>query len=104
MPWVELDVRRSSDGELVLWHDPVTPGGQLIVTQTAAELAAVGIVSLADVLAVLPAGVGVNIDVKTIIDDSTDPLAQRTHALIAAALHRSRERGVSSSPRSTRRC
>jgi glycerophosphoryl diester phosphodiesterase len=86
VPWVELDARRSSDGDLVLWHDPVTPDGFLIVSQTAAKLAAAGIVRLADVLAVLPAGVGVNIDVKTTIEDATDPPAQRTHALIAAAL------------------
>lgn len=86
VPWVELDARRSRDCELVLWHDPVTPHGLRIVTQTAAELAAAGIVRLADVLAVLPAGVGVNIDVKTTIEDATDPPAQRTHALIAAAL------------------
>jgi glycerophosphoryl diester phosphodiesterase len=85
--WVELDARRSSDGELVLWHDPVSPDGLLIVRQTAAELAAAGIVRLADVLAVLPAGVGVNIDVKTTIEDATDPPAQRAHALIAVALH-----------------
>jgi glycerophosphoryl diester phosphodiesterase len=87
VPWVELDARRSSDGELVLWHDPVTPDGQLILRRTAAELAAAGIVRLADVLAVLPAGVGVNIDVKTTIEDATDPPAHRAHALIAAALH-----------------
>lgn len=86
--WVELDARRSSDGELVLWHDPVTPDGQLIVTRTAAELAAAGIVLLADVLSVLPAGVGVNIDVKTTIEDATDLEGRRTHALIAAAVHR----------------
>ncbi|HUA43278.1 MAG TPA: glycerophosphodiester phosphodiesterase [Streptosporangiaceae bacterium] len=85
--WVELDARRSSDGELVLWHDPVTADGQLIAGRTAAELAVAGIAALADVLAVLPAGVGVNIDVKTTMKDATDPPAQRTHALIAAALH-----------------
>jgi glycerophosphoryl diester phosphodiesterase len=88
VPWVELDARRSSDGELVLWHDPVTPAGELIVLRTAAELAAAGIVRLAEVLSVLPASVGVNIDVKTTIEDATDPQAQRTHALIAGALHR----------------
>ena len=88
--WVELDARRSSDGELVLWHDPVTPAGQLIVRSTAAELAAAGIVRLAEVLARLPAGVGVNIDVKTTIEDATDQPEQRTHALVAAALHRYR--------------
>jgi glycerophosphoryl diester phosphodiesterase len=87
VPWVELDARRSSDGELVLWHDPVTPAGQLVVRSTAAELAAVGIVRLADVLARLPAGIGVNIDVKTTIEDATETPEQRTHALIAAALH-----------------
>lgn len=26
--WVELDVRRSSDGELVVWHDPRSPAGR----------------------------------------------------------------------------
>jgi glycerophosphoryl diester phosphodiesterase len=87
VPWVELDARRSRDGELVLWHDPVTPAGQLILRSTAAELAVAGIVRLADVLAGLPASVGVNIDVKTTIEDATEPPGQRTHALIAAALH-----------------
>ena len=84
--WVELDARRSIDGELVLWHDPVTPAGHHIARSTAAELAAAGIVRLADMLAALPAGIGVNIDVKTTIEDATDPPGQRTHALIAAAL------------------
>lgn len=87
-PWVELDVRRSRDGKLVLWHDPATPAGHRIVERTAAELAAEGIVPLDDALAALPGSVGVNIDVKTTIEDATDPADQRTHALIAAALGR----------------
>jgi glycerophosphoryl diester phosphodiesterase len=88
VPWVELDARRSADGELVLWHDPVTPEGDLIVGRTAEELAAAGIVTLDDVLAALPAGVGVDIDVKTVIEDAVGLPGQRTHALIAAALRR----------------
>jgi glycerophosphoryl diester phosphodiesterase len=84
--WVELDVRRSSDGELVIWHDPRSPAGRPIITQTAAQLGAEGIVVLADVLAALPADVGVNIDVKTVIEDATEPEQRRTHALLAAAL------------------
>lgn len=84
--WVELDVRRSSDGELMIWHDPRSPAGRPIITQTAAELGAEGIVVLADVLAALPADVGVNIDVKTVIEDATEPELRRTHALLAAAL------------------
>lgn len=86
VPWVELDARRSSDGVLVLWHDPVTPDGGRIAQLTAAELAAVGIVRLDDVLTALPATVGVNVDVKTTIEDATDPHAERTHALVAEML------------------
>ena len=86
VPWVELDARRSRDGVLVLWHDPVTADGRPIASLTAAELAAAGIVRLADVLAALPGTVGVNIDVKTTMRDATDPSAQRTHALVAEML------------------
>jgi glycerophosphoryl diester phosphodiesterase len=85
--WVELDVRRSSDGELMIWHDPRSLTGRPIITQTAGQLAAEGIVALADVLAALPAAVGVNIDVKTVIEDATEPEQRRTHALLAAAMH-----------------
>ena len=90
VPWVELDARRSSDGELMIWHDPATPDGDLIRTRTAAELSAAGIVALDEVLSVLPKNVNVNVDVKTVIEDATDPEHQRTHALIARALRRYR--------------
>jgi glycerophosphoryl diester phosphodiesterase len=90
IPWVELDARRSSDGELMIWHDPATPGGDLIRTHTAAELSDAGILRLDEVLSVLPASVSVNVDVKTVIEDATDPEHQRTHVLIARALRRYR--------------
>jgi glycerophosphoryl diester phosphodiesterase len=90
VPWVELDARRSSDGELMIWHDPATPGGDLIRTHTAAELSAAGILRLDEVLSVLPASVSVDVDVKTVIEDATDPEHQRTHVLIARALRRYR--------------
>jgi glycerophosphoryl diester phosphodiesterase len=88
LPWVELDVHRTADGELMVRHDAIAPSGDAIVTHTAAELAADGVASLAEVLAALPAHVAVNIDVKTIIDDAIDPPAQRTHALVAELLQR----------------
>lgn len=86
VPWVELDVRRSADDDLVVWHDPSTPAGHPLVTRTARQLAGEGIVALAAVLAALPRSVGVNMDVKTVLEDATDPAARRTHALVAAAL------------------
>jgi glycerophosphoryl diester phosphodiesterase len=92
LSWVELDVRRSRDGELVLWHDPVGPDGSDIATSTANTLAAAaGIARLDEVLAALPASVGVNVDVKTSITDAIDPADRRTHALVADALRRHRD-------------
>ena len=90
VPWVELDARRSSDGELMIWHDPATPDGDLIRTHTAEELSAAGILRLDEVLSVLPASVSVDVDVKTVMEDATDPEHQRTHVLIARALRRHR--------------
>jgi len=84
--WVELDVRRSSDDELVVWHDPHTPDGLPVVARTASQLAAEGIMTLAAALSALPAEVGVNMDVKTVLDDAHDDEARRTHALVADAL------------------
>lgn len=84
--WVELDVRRSSDDELVVWHDPHTPAGQPVVSRTASQLAAEGIVTLAAALSALPTGLGVDMDVKTVLDDARDPKGRRTHALVAEAL------------------
>lgn len=84
--WVELDVRRSSDGELMVWHDPRSPAGRFVISHAAAQLAAEGIVTLAEVLAALPAAVGVDIDVKTVIEDATDPERRRTQAVLTGAL------------------
>jgi glycerophosphoryl diester phosphodiesterase len=86
LAWIELDVQRSSDGQLVIRHDPVTPDGAPVVSRTASELASAGILRFADVLAGLPASVAINMDVKTILEDATDPAGQRTGPLVAAAL------------------
>lgn len=88
LSWIELDVQRSLDGELVIRHDPVTEDGTFLVTRTADELGAAGILRFEDVMAELPAEVAVNIDVKTIIEDSIDPPGERTGPLVAAALRR----------------
>lgn len=99
LSWVELDVYRSRDGELVVSHDPVTASGAVIVARAAAELAAAGVATMNEVLAALPAGVAVNIDVKTIIDDAVDPPAERTYARVAEVLreHRGTRRFLVSS-------
>jgi glycerophosphoryl diester phosphodiesterase len=62
--WVELDVRRSADGLLVVHHDAATADGRPLIARTAAELSDLGLADLATVLAGLPPGIGVDIEVK----------------------------------------
>lgn len=62
--WVELDVRRSADGRLVLYHDGWTPDGVPVVDRPAAALADHGLWTLERVLPALPEGMGVNVEVK----------------------------------------
>src|SRR5499427_4420270 len=50
LSWVELDVRRSRDGQLVIGHDPVTADGEFVAGRTAGELAVSGIPRLEDVM------------------------------------------------------
>lgn len=65
--WVELDARRSADGEAVVYHNGCTPDGAALINQTAAELSSVhGIATLADVLARMPAEIGINVEVKNL--------------------------------------
>ena len=92
LSWIELDVQRSRDDQLVIRHDPVTPDGDFLVTRTAEQLASYGILRFEEVMAALPPGVAVNIDAKTVIEDATDPTHRRTAALLAEALRKHQER------------
>lgn len=86
LSWIELDVQRTIDDQLVIRHDPVTPDGDFLVSKPADELGAAGIPRFDEIMAALPPDVAVNIDVKTIIEDAADPPHRRTAALVASAL------------------
>jgi glycerophosphoryl diester phosphodiesterase len=88
LSWIELDVQRSRDGQLVVAHDPVTADGAFVATRTADELAASGVLRLDDVLVDLPADLALDLDVKTILEDALDPPDQRTGALLADTLRK----------------
>lgn len=85
---VELDVRRSFDGVLVVHHDPVLPDGRLIRATPRAELPE-SVPSLPEALDAC-AGMWVNVEVK---NDPNEPDFDDTEALADATVAVLRERG-----------
>lgn len=86
LTWVEVDARLSADGVLVANHDPVDRDGRSIAELPAAEL---DLLAVADLLDELPPAVGVNIEVKTALEDALRDRADTTAARVAelAAAH-----------------
>jgi glycerophosphoryl diester phosphodiesterase len=79
--WVELDVRRSADGVLVVHHDAHLPDGRAIVETLAADLPD-PVPTLAAALEACT-GMGVNVEIK---NDPTEPDFDGTHdAAVAVA-------------------
>ncbi|KAB2351582.1 glycerophosphodiester phosphodiesterase [Actinomadura rudentiformis] len=83
--WIEIDVTRTADDDLVLRHDPTLPGGAFLIDTAAADS---GLPRLVEVFDALPAGVPVDVDVKTILEDAVDAPSRRTGALLAPVLRR----------------
>jgi glycerophosphoryl diester phosphodiesterase len=88
LSWVEVDVLRTADDDLVVRHDPTTPDATFIVDQTADGVVAKGILRFRDVLDALPESVGINVDVKTVLEDATAVPDRRTGTLVARVLQR----------------
>ena len=81
--WVELDVRKAADGELVVCHDERLADGTPVRSLAAADLSRRGIHRLEEVLARLPGGLGIDLDVKNSVDDAVCPVADTTAARVA---------------------
>lgn len=64
--WVEFDVRRCRDATLIVHHDPHTRDGVPLVELDATALAKRGVWALDEVLARLPPGLGVDVEVKNL--------------------------------------
>lgn len=82
-PWVEVDVHRTADDSLVVHHDPALADGTPIASVTGDEAAAAGLARLTDVLDALPERTGVNLEIKSALEDAVRPPSQTTAALVA---------------------
>jgi glycerophosphoryl diester phosphodiesterase len=97
--WVEFDVRRTADDHLVVGHYPTVGEAEFVADLTLDRARALGGVTLEEVLAALPDGTGVNLDLKTSMEDALRPAARTTAGLlaeVAPALAASRPLVVSS--------
>jgi glycerophosphoryl diester phosphodiesterase len=86
--WVEVDVRRTSDDVLVVAHNPARDDGRFWADVTGAQAHASGVLTLDDLLAALPDGIGVDFDVKTSLEDAPRDRARTTMGLLAPVVRR----------------
>jgi glycerophosphoryl diester phosphodiesterase len=84
--WLEVDVQRTGDGSLVVRHDPTLPDGRFLVDVSRTDAEAAGITGVDALLDALPPGVPVDLDLKSVLEDATDPEPRRTAALLAPLL------------------
>lgn len=86
--WVEIDVRRTGDDTLVVAHNPAYADGAFHVDLSGAAVSARGTLDLEELLEALPAGVGVDLDLKTSMEDAGRHTDATTAALLAPVADR----------------
>ncbi|WP_106403516.1 glycerophosphodiester phosphodiesterase [Actinocorallia populi] len=82
--WVEVDVQRAADDGLVVRHDFTSEDGSFLVDGPCE-----GLLRIEEVFEALPDHVGVDVDVKTVLEDALDP---RTAPLLERVLRREARR------------
>ncbi|SDX91722.1 glycerophosphoryl diester phosphodiesterase [Modestobacter sp. DSM 44400] len=83
MSWLEVDVRRTADDTLVVAHDPTYADGVRVADLSGAETDERGTLRLADLFAELPAHVGVDVDLKSSMDDGSRPSDRTTAGVLS---------------------
>jgi glycerophosphoryl diester phosphodiesterase len=81
--WVEVDARLNADGVLVAWHEAVVGDGRFVSSLSSAESDELGLMRVADLLEDLPPGIGVDVDLKSSLEDAQRPRGLTTAALAA---------------------
>jgi glycerophosphoryl diester phosphodiesterase len=83
--WVEVDARFTADDALVARHDPVADDGRFISELTAKETDELGLLRVADLLGELAPEIGIDLEVKSSLEDA-GRARERTTAALAADL------------------
>lgn len=81
--WVEFDVRRTADDVLVVGHYPTVGDAQFVADLSWVQARDLGATTVEAVLGGLPDGIGVNLDLKTAMEDALRPADSTTAALLA---------------------
>lgn len=99
MQWLEIDCRLNADGVLVARHDPRVEdpeglqAGRFVAEMTSAETDALGIMRLEDMFEALPTEIGIDLEVKTALEDALRPREETTGAAAADLAQRARSAG-----------
>jgi glycerophosphoryl diester phosphodiesterase len=81
--WVEVDVTRTRDDDLLVAHDPTIADATFLADVTSAQATRQGAVRLEELLQALPADSGVVFDVKSAMQDAVRPASSTTATLLA---------------------
>jgi glycerophosphoryl diester phosphodiesterase len=90
--WVEADARINADDVLVARHDPAAEDGRLVSQLGTGDTDALGLMRVADLLDELPVRVGINVEIKTSLEDALRPRERTTAALVADLVARAPRR------------
>jgi glycerophosphoryl diester phosphodiesterase len=79
--WVEVDARVNADGVLVACHEAVASDGRFVASLSSAETDELGLMRVGDLLEDLAPGIGVDVDLKSSLEDAQRPRDATTAAL-----------------------
>lgn len=91
--WLEIDCRLTADGALVARHDPRVADGRFVAELTAAEAQGLGLMRLDEMFEALPVEIGIDLEVKTSLEDALRPADQTTGAAASDLAARARAAG-----------
>lgn len=89
LAWVEVDARLNADAVLVSRHDPRVEDGRFVSDLSTRETDELGLMRLTEFFEELPSGIGVDLDVKTSLEDALRSPGETTAGRIAELMHRS---------------